>query len=264
MGTGTTLVDKSGAGRFLIDAISAQLRGTVPAGQTITVVGEAYNSNGDAYNGTSLGLGNTTVTNDGTLVLDAQGAGKTSGGPAILASGTIRNNGNIVADVQDPVWTVQLQAGVENEHKGALTLTGGTLSDSGGAVTNSGTVTLGKATVFQLQEAATFSNESDGTIVTDIANAKNLGQFVLAGPLLCRAGQVQRRWQLAPEGHRRSGCRGQHRFPTGPARGGSVQRKVRACWQRLHGRLRPRGCEPSVRGCHLSPLLIGRAYHLTP
>ncbi len=198
LGTGTTLVDKSGAGRFLIDAISAQLRGTVPAGQTITVVGEAYNSNGDAYNGTSLGLGNTTVTNDGTLVLDAQGAGKTSGGPAILASGTIRNNGNIVADVQDPVWTVQLQAGVENEHKGALTLTGGTLSDSGGAVTNSGTVTLGKATVFQLQEAATFSNESDGTIVTDIANAKNLGQFVLAGPCCAGPGKFNAGGNLLP------------------------------------------------------------------
>ena len=102
---GATLVDKSGAGRFLINAISAQLRGKVPAGQTITVVGEAYNSNGDAYNGTTVGLGNTTVINDGILVLDAQGSGKTSGGPAVVASGTIRNNGSIVAEVQDPVWT---------------------------------------------------------------------------------------------------------------------------------------------------------------
>ena len=41
------------------------------------MVGEAYNSAGDAYNGTTLGLGNTAVTNDGTLVLDAQGSGKT-------------------------------------------------------------------------------------------------------------------------------------------------------------------------------------------
>ena len=49
---------------------------------------------------------------------------------------------------------------------------GGTLTDSGGAVTNDGTVKLAKATVFQLQEAATFANKSDGTIVTDIAGTR--------------------------------------------------------------------------------------------
>jgi len=199
LGTGTTLVDKSGAGRFLVDAVGAHLRGTVPVGQRITVVGEAYNSNGDNYNGTTLGLGNTTVTNDGTLVLDAQGSGKTSGGPAVVASGTIRNNGTIVAEVQDPVWTVQLQAGVENEHKGALTLTGGTLTDSGGAVTNDGTVDLGQATTFLLQEAATFANKSDGTIVTDIANAKSLGQFVLTGPCCAGPGKFIAGGNLLPE-----------------------------------------------------------------
>jgi hypothetical protein len=197
--SGTTLVDKSGAGRFLVNAVGAQLRGTVPVGQRITVMGEAYDSNGDNYNGTTLGLGNTTVTNDGTLVLDAQGSGKTSGGPAIVASGTIRNNGTVVAQVQDPVWTVQVQVGVENEHKGALTLTGGTLSDSGGAVTNDGTVTLGRATTFQLQEAATFLNKSDGRIVTDISNAKSLGQFVLTGPCCAGPGKFAAGGDLLPE-----------------------------------------------------------------
>jgi hypothetical protein len=199
LGSGTTLVDKSGAGRFLVNAISAQLRGTIPAGQTITVVGEAYNSNGDNYNGTTLGLGNTTVTNDGTLVLDAQGSGKTSGGPAVVGGGTINNNGTILAEVQDPVWTVQLQAGLENRHKGSLSLTGGTLTDNGGAVTNNGTVTLGLATTFVLQEGATFANESDGTIVTDIANAKSLGQFVLTGPCCAGPGKFAAGGNLLPE-----------------------------------------------------------------
>jgi len=148
------------------------------------VVGAAYNSAGDAYNGTTLGLGNTIVTNDGTLVLDAQGSGKTSGGPATVTSGTIRNNGTIVAEVQDPAWTVQLQAGIANQHKGALTLTGGTLTDSGGAVTNDGTVTLGQATTFLLQEAATFANKSDGTIVTDIANVKSSDSSPLPAPVV--------------------------------------------------------------------------------
>jgi len=196
---GATLIDKSGAGRFLVNSVGAQLRGTIPAGQTITVVGEAYSSAGDAYNGTTLGLGNTMVTNNGALVLDAQGSGKTSGGPATVTSGTIRNNGTIVAEVQGPAWTVQLQTGIANDHKGALTLTGGTLTDSGGAVTNDGTVTLGQATTFLLQEAATFANKSDGTIVTDIANVKRLGQFTLAGPCCSGPGMFTAGGSLLPE-----------------------------------------------------------------
>ena len=58
---GATLVDESGAGQFLMNSIGAKLTGTIPSGQKITVVGEAYNSNGDAYNGTTLGLGGTVV-----------------------------------------------------------------------------------------------------------------------------------------------------------------------------------------------------------
>jgi hypothetical protein len=199
LGTGTTLIDKSGAGRFFISAIGAQLRGKVPAGQTITVVGEPYNSNGDNYNGTTLGLGNTTVVNDGTLVLDAQGSGNKSGGPAVVASGTIRNNGTIAAEVQDPTWTVQLQTSLVNEHRGKLTLTGGQLADSGAAVTNDGTVTFGLGTTFLLQEAAVFTNNVDGTVVTDIANAKSLGQFVLTGPCCAGPGKFAAGGNLVPE-----------------------------------------------------------------
>ena len=54
--SGAALVDKSGAAQFLINWIAAKISGTIPAGQKITVVGEAYNSNGDNYNGTTLGL----------------------------------------------------------------------------------------------------------------------------------------------------------------------------------------------------------------
>jgi hypothetical protein len=66
-------------------------------------------------------------------------------------------------------------------------------------VTNDGTVTLAKATVFQLQEAATFANKSDGTIVTDIANAKSLGQFVLAGPCCAGPGKFTAGGNLVPK-----------------------------------------------------------------
>jgi len=197
--SGATLVDKSGAGHFMVNAVGAKLRGTIPAGQQITVLGEAYSAAGNAYNGTTLGLDDSTVTNDGTLVLDAQGSGKTSGGPAIVTGGSIRNNGTIVAEVQDPAWTVQFQAGLTNNHTGALMLTGGTFMDSGGPVTNNGTVTLGPATSFLLEEGAKFANESDGTIVTDIAKARSLGQFLIAAPCCAGAGKFTASGSLLPE-----------------------------------------------------------------
>ncbi len=196
---GATLVDKSGAGQFLMNAIGAKLTGTIPSGQKITVVGEAYNSNGDAYNGTTLGLGGTVVVNDGTLVLDAQGSGTKSGGPAIVNDGSIRNNGSIVAEVQDPSWTVQYQAGLANTRAGTLTVTGGTFNDeNGGPVTNDGIVTMGPGTLYLLQEASVFTNKTDGRIVTQIANQKSYGQFQLSNPCCNGAGGFTAGGSLLP------------------------------------------------------------------
>jgi len=59
---GPALADKAGAAQFLINSVGAKLTGTIPAGQKITVVGEAYSSNGNNYNGTTLGLGGGTPT----------------------------------------------------------------------------------------------------------------------------------------------------------------------------------------------------------
>ena len=195
---GATLVDKTGAGQFLINWIAAKISGTIPAGQKITVVGEAYNSNGDNYNGTTLGLGGTVV-NDGTIVLDAQGSGNKSGGPAIVTGGSIRNNGTIMAEVQDPSWTVQYQAGLQNTHAGALTVTGGTFNDDGGSpVTNDGTVKIGPRALYLLQEGAAFTNKRDGTIVPQIASTKSFGQFQLINPCCAGAGEFTAGGSLLP------------------------------------------------------------------
>ena len=72
LGGGAVLVDKAGAAQFYVSSIGAKLTGTVPSGQKITVVGGAYNSGGNNYNGTTLDLDSSTVTNDGTIVLEAQ------------------------------------------------------------------------------------------------------------------------------------------------------------------------------------------------
>jgi len=65
---GTKLVDHAGAAKFVVNSSNASLVGTVPKGQTVTVVGEVYGYQGENYNSTTLGLGGTTVVNDGTIV----------------------------------------------------------------------------------------------------------------------------------------------------------------------------------------------------
>jgi hypothetical protein len=177
---GTKLVDHAGAAKFVVNASSASLVGTVPKGQTITVVGEVYNYQGENYNSTTLGLGGTTVVNDGTIVVDAQGT-KTTGGAAVLSDGTIDNNGNIVAEVTHSSWTVNWQIGLANNEAGKVTVTGGTLNESGGGSdANAGTVTVAPGAAWLLQGGSAFTNQRGGSIVPEIAGPSSIGQFELA------------------------------------------------------------------------------------
>ena len=245
---GTTLVDKSGAAQFLINWIAAKISGTIPAGQKITVVGEAYNSNGNNYNGTTLGLVGTVV-NDGTIVLDAQGSGKNSGGPAIVTGGSIRNNGTIMAEVQDPSWTVQYQAGLQNTHAARLGITGGTFNDDGAfPATNDGTVEIGPRSLVPSSRRCVV-REQRGRHDRDASRERQELRAIPDGlPLLCRVGKVHGRRQPYPQarGPLRAGC--QHRVPTVPALGRSLHRRLRPPRQELHRRLRQRVGEPAFVG----------------
>jgi hypothetical protein len=199
LGGGAILVDRSGAAQFYVSSISAKITGTIPVGQKITVVGEAFNSNGDNYNGTTLGLNSATLTNDGTIVLDAQGSGTKTGGPAIVDDGAIHNNGSIVAEIKDPSWSVEYQAGLAISHKGTLSVSGGTFSDdAAAAVTNDGTVTLGPKALYLLEEAAAFTNKSDGTIVAVVDSPTRLGQFEVVSPCCAGPGKFTAGGSLAP------------------------------------------------------------------
>ncbi len=187
LGGGAILLDKSGAAQFFVDSISAQVKGTIPPGQKITVVGEAYNYRGDNYNGTSLGLDASTVVNDGTIVLEAQGSGSKTGGPAVVNNGILVNKGTILAEVKDPSWPVQYEAGLANMHSGTLSVTGGEFEDNApAAATNEGTVKVGSGALYLLESGAAFTNKSDGTIVPEISSPKRFGQFEMVSP--CCAG----------------------------------------------------------------------------
>jgi hypothetical protein len=201
---GAWLVDSVGAGSFLFNYESGSLSGTIPAGQTVTVQGEVFNSGGENYNSTSLALNanndTSPVTNDGTLVLDAPGSGSTSGGNTYLTSGTLDNNGTFTSQVEDSKWENVLQAGIVNASSGKIDLNSGTLNSSGSlTIANSGTATVAPGAVWQLEEAATLVNEASGTIVPEIAGSTSYGSFVLISPCCNGAGAFTAGGTLAPK-----------------------------------------------------------------
>ncbi len=187
----TKLVDKAGPGKFLVDLIGATLTGTVPRGQTITVLGASYNSGGNEYYGTTLGLDGGSVTNDGTIVLAAVGNKNTSGGPATINNGALRNNGALTAKVQDPSWSVQLQAPLANAHSGTISVLEGSLVDSaGGTATNDGTIRVALRSLFVLNNGTNLTNKRDGTVALEIHNTKSLGQLQLNSGTFTAAGTL--------------------------------------------------------------------------
>lgn len=198
---GDVLADSAGSGSFLLNYESGTLTGTIPAGQTVTVEGEPFNSGGETYNSTTALLNGATLVNDGTLVLDAQGSGTSSGGAATIADGTLQNNGQLVAEVRDPSWAVHDQAGLTNAHAGTVTVTGGAFdqdAQNGTAATNDGVVTVGPGVTWLLEEGSSFTNESDGTLSPEIASASSIGGFEMISPCCAGAGTFTAGGTLAP------------------------------------------------------------------
>jgi hypothetical protein len=174
MQNGATLADSAGSGQFLLNAAGAKLTGTIPAGQTVTVVG------GATFNGTKVSLAGAQLVNDGTLTLVSPGSGEGSGGSAILEDGSIQNNGKMLAQVEDPHWPVHYQVGLTNGPSGTLEVQGGSFDQTAGTpATNEGLVMVGPGSVYLLEEGSTFVNESNGTVSPQIASAASLGVFRL-------------------------------------------------------------------------------------
>jgi hypothetical protein len=178
---GATLADSAGSGAFLLNSAGAKITGTIPAGQTVTVRGEPFDSGGEIYNSTALSLDNAQLVNDGTLVLEADGSTNTSGGSVYVNSGSLLNNGTILAEVNDPSWGDYLEVGLTNAPSGKLELSGGTLNQTAGTPTvNEGLTTLGPGSVYLLQEGSSFVN--NGTLSPEIASASSVGSFQMSSP----------------------------------------------------------------------------------
>ncbi len=186
------LHDESGAGAFTLEFYNPELTGTIPAGQTVSVLGASDVYEGETQNGTNLNLGGGTVTNDGTLVLDATAAGTkalssdTVGGGVSVYNGSLTNSGTLEIKVDDPGWTNTLNASVANSHSGTATIAG-VLDQSDGVngitFTNDGTVTLAPTVLWNLYGGATLTNALDGTLIPQIASASSFGTISVGGTM---------------------------------------------------------------------------------
>jgi hypothetical protein len=177
-----TVADSAGAGSFEYDnpCGPGNLTGTVPAGQTIEVVGTTGGCSGNVGNYASVYLGgstNATVINDGTIDLDAGGSGTTSGGDATVQGGELDNHGTLASSVTDSSWNAQLLVPLVNEAGANVVLSGGELAQTTGSTTvNSGTVSIGAGATWLLQSGA-FAN--NGAVALGISSPTDLGQFSL-------------------------------------------------------------------------------------
>ena len=199
------LADQAGAGAFTLEFGVPVLTGTIPAGQTVEVRGASTVYQGETANGTTLSLGGTTVTNDGTLVLDATAdgtkalAGDSTGGGVTLGDGTLTNAASLQLKTDDPAWANLIEARLANTHAGAVTVAGALRQDSGAATTNDGTFTLAPDAVYTLLQGGSFANAADGTLVTQIAGASSLGSFVVQSPCCSGPGTITAAGTLTPE-----------------------------------------------------------------
>jgi hypothetical protein len=180
---GATLVDSAGAGAFVFDIVGGGIIGTIPAGQTVTVRGEANDTT------VSLGNGTAPVINRGDLILEAPGSGTSSGGATHLTGGALLNYGRIVTTVEDPSWANYLQVPLTNETGGLADVSSGVLHDTA-AVANYGTAEVAPSAQWALDSGSSLVNESNGELEPDVAGPSSYGTIDLTGGTLTAGGTL--------------------------------------------------------------------------
>ena len=167
----STLADSAGAGAFSF-VNTDTLSGTVPAGQTVTVLGvPSVNS--------VASLSSPGVTNDGTFVLDSQA----SGGYADVNGSPLTNNGSFetVGATSQPDY---IEANLTNDSGAVVTISGATTrQDEATTTVNNGSFTVEAAGALLLTGAAAFT-DSGGTLV-------DTGTMTVSGSTFTQSGGVE-------------------------------------------------------------------------
>jgi len=168
--SGSTLTDSAGTGSFSLVS-SDNLAGTIPSGQTVTVLGDSASGQAD----TTLTAG---LTNNGTLAVDS-----TSTANAILAGGntvTVTNHGTFET-LGATSASDYLRTNVTNTAGGTVDISGvTTLQDSATATTNNGTFTVASGANLDLSSGSSFA-DSGGTLANKGSLDVSGGTFTQSG-----------------------------------------------------------------------------------
>jgi len=184
--SGSSLADSAGAGAFLFDYGSVALTGTVPAGQTVKVLGAPYGYGGETYFESELNLAGRELVNRGTLVFEAPGSGET-GGSVNVEGGSIANDGTIDASAESTSRRVQLLATITNTTGGQINIENGVFDVNGASTSNAGLLTVSPGAVYRIEENGILTNS--GTISPKIASATSYGLVQLNSPCCHGAGR---------------------------------------------------------------------------
>jgi hypothetical protein len=191
---GATLTDSAGKGSFTLVG-GSDLSGTIPSGQTVTILGNSTNGQANVTAATGL-------VNDGTLAVDAEGTNSAllSGGSGV----TITNNGTFetlgatgaidylrVDLINSSGGTVDL-SGVTNDQDSTTTTTNdGTLSVADGAtLALSGGSQLVEGTTATFQPTVDATNGAFGVTGGTVSLAGTLGITTVGKPTLGQAFNV--------------------------------------------------------------------------
>ena len=163
-----SLVDSAGTGSF--DLINDEaLSGTIPAGQTVTVLGTPGNNS-------VATLASPGVTNNGTLILDTQ-----SGGGYADINGSLLTNNGTFETVNDGTNTDYIEAPLTNSQNGTVTIAApATHQDEATTTTNKGTFDIASTGGLALTGTASFT-DSAGTLVNSGAMTVSSGTFTQSG-----------------------------------------------------------------------------------
>jgi hypothetical protein len=163
----STLNDSAGGGAFSM-VNTDDLNGTIPSGQTVSVLG-VPGANSIAQ------LGAAGVTNDGTFVLDSQ----SGGGYADVNGGTLTNNG-LFKTAADGTNVTYIDANLTNSSTGTVTIaSSASKQDVGTTTTNNGLFSVADGGVITLSGGSIFTQGSAGTFSATV-DATN-GAFGLTG-----------------------------------------------------------------------------------
>jgi len=161
-------VDSVGTGSFVLEG-SCSLSGTIPSGQTVTVLGTAAQ-------GAASAAMNAAVTNNGSLILDSSNGNYS----LIGGTGTLTNNGAFKA-AATAGGTRYVRVNLVNAATGTVEIAEpGTVQDTGITDTNSGTFTIDPAGTLALSSGSSFTN-SAGTLAVNGSYTESGGTFTQSG-----------------------------------------------------------------------------------